>query len=288
MNRKVRAILFAVLGIILLGLGIFAVIRLYQQSIPEMLVGTEIIETDTSVEVDVVVTTRDLFLGDLIAEDDITTISMPAEFVPRDSISTIEEVTNKIIKTDMVQGEMVLQHNLADPTNINHDLAFILNEDHVLFAFPANDLMSSNSIIQRGDIVDILATIRVEVGNIGSINGEENQAPVDETDEKAPESTVLTLDAYQAVEVTALVADIVEVEQDAEVKPDAPPQREQINVRTYLLALPPQDALLLKHLIDTDAKFDMVLRAPTSRGEFELIPVTKEYIVELYGLGIVP
>jgi pilus assembly protein CpaB len=57
-------------------------------------------------------------------------------------------------------------------------------------------------------------------------------------------------------------------------------------VRAYLLALNPQDALVLKHLKDNGGVFDLVLRSPTSTQSFDLTPVTQEYIVELYGLEI--
>ena len=134
-----------------------------------------------------------------------------------------------------------------------------------------------------------MATISIDISKIGSIDGEETPAL---TTEEKPEDKVvriITMDAYQAVEITALVADIIPVEGEAATTdPNASPDRGDIRVRAYLLALPPQDALLLKHLIDTGATFDMVIRAPTSRGKFELIPISKEYIVELYGLGIVP
>jgi hypothetical protein len=46
--------------------------------------------------------------------------------------------------------------------------------------------------------------------------------------------------------------------------------------------------LVLKFLKDTGANFDMVLRAPTSSGQFQLTPVTAQYIRELYGLGLLP
>jgi len=68
-------------------------------------------------------------------------------------------------------------------------------------------------------------------------------------------------------------------------QPTPPPKT---RTRAYLLALPPQDALILKHLKDTGATFDIVLRAPTSTVQFELTPVTDEYIVEYYGLEILP
>jgi hypothetical protein len=66
----------------------------------------------------------------------------------------------------------------------------------------------------------------------------------------------------------------------------APPP--DTRIRAYLLALNPQDALILKHLKDTEAIFDIVLRAPTSTAQFDLTPDTEEYIIEYYGLAILP
>jgi hypothetical protein len=62
----------------------------------------------------------------------------------------------------------------------------------------------------------------------------------------------------------------------------------ETRIRAYLLALNPQDALILKHLKDIGAIFDFVLRAPTSTVQFELTSVTEEYIIEFYGLEILP
>jgi hypothetical protein len=59
-------------------------------------------------------------------------------------------------------------------------------------------------------------------------------------------------------------------------------------INAILLALNPQDALVLKHLKDTGAIFDIVLRSPTSELQFDLTPVTEQYIIEFYGLEILP
>ncbi len=293
MKIKFRAILFALLGIVLVGIGVYAATVLYRNITTSVEAVLAPPTPEPVTKVDVVVTTHDMFLGELIGSSDVTVVAVPAEYVPRDSISSVEDVVNKFIKTDLVQGEMILKHNLADPTNINHDLAFILSDNHVLFAFPANDMMSSHSIIQRGDIVDLFTTISLEVGNLGPVEGATSPGVVP-TPQPGQEEEIrprlLTMDAYQVLEITALIADIItsEEEQQAIQESGGAPDRGQIRVYGYLLALPPQDALLLKHMLDTGAKFDMVLRAPTSRGKFDLTPVTKEYIVELYGLGIVP
>ena len=70
------------------------------------------------------------------------------------------------LKQILIQGEMLLRHNLADPTNVNHDLAFALNEEHVLMAISIDDVMTKQSILKRGDIVDIFITMTESVSNV--------------------------------------------------------------------------------------------------------------------------
>jgi hypothetical protein len=56
------------------------------------------------------------------------------------------------------------------------------------------------------------------------------------------------------------------------------------NVRAYLLAVSPQDALVLKHLQDAGGNFDFVLRSPTSTELYELTPVISDYLNDRYQL----
>jgi Flp pilus assembly protein CpaB len=206
------------------------------------------------------------------------------EIAPRTAIANLEETVGKIIKTDLVQGEMVLSHNLADPTNNNNDLSFILSEDHVLMAFPANDLLSRESMVQRGDIVDIFATFKQKVKTVGEITTTTGEP-------QEPEMRTFTVDTLQKVGVTALVLEVLEQDTDPNLMQDQNNQaasRPTTRIKAYLLALNPRDALILKHLKDTDAIFDIVLRAPTSTVQFDLTPVTEEYIIEFYGLEILP
>lgn len=285
MSTKSKAILIIFAGVILVAVGVFASYLLIQSfqagqapAEPEIFV-EEVIKTD------VVVVTRDLFLGDRITETDVELASIPVENAPRTAIPTLEGAVGKIIKSDLVQGQMVLSHNLADPTNNNQDLSFILSDEHILYAFPAEDLMSRENIVQRGDIVDFFASFTVEIPS--------NEGPDPETgEEPEPLTRTFTIDAMQRLDVTALVVDIIEEEQpDPNLLPgqtSAGPPTRITNIRAYLLALDPQDALILKHLKDTGAVFDIVLRAPTSTVDFELTPVSEEFIIELYGLEILP
>jgi pilus assembly protein CpaB len=181
---------------------------------------------------------------------------------------------------------MVLLSNLADPTNIQHDLAFELEDDQVLMAFTAGDLLTSLSILQRGDLVDIFVTMNVTVEVRDTTALLNNQEP-------RTESRQFTFDAFQKVQITALVVDVAQEEQAAPAvaagtpAPTPVPLPSAITIRSLLLALDPQDALLLKHLRDTGANFDLVLRSPTSEQFFEAQPVMPEYLRDRYQLEII-
>ena len=93
--------------------------------------------------------------------------------------------------------------------------------------------------------------------------------------------------------MTALVLDVVQEESTTNTEENLLQSNnaqspENVTIKAYLLALAPQDALILKHFNDTGAIFDFVLRSPTSTVQFDLTPVTDEYIIEFYGLEILP
>jgi len=283
LSNKVKAILIILAGIVLVAIGVFASYLLIQRFQGQQ--GSEVPQ-EVIVRGDVVVVTRDLFLGDALTEGDLEVASVPVEVIPRNAVTDPEEAVGKFIKTDLVQGEMLLTHNLADPTNKVKDLSFILADDHVLFAFQPGDLLSSEDLVQRGDIVDIFATLTLEIEPPEEEIDPETGEPVE------PETREFTLDTFQRVGITALIVDVVQQgEGGGDLLPgqtaEGDPTRE-VDVRAYLLALNPQDALILKHLTDTGAIFDIVLRAPTSTIPFELTPVTEEFINEFYGLEILP
>jgi pilus assembly protein CpaB len=272
-------------GIVLVGIAVFVGILLYQR-----LNGGPVRAADQEdvVKTQVVIVTRDLFLGDQLTDADVKISLVPVELAPRGAIVELDDAIGTFTKTDLVSGEILLATNLANPTNSNHDLAFILSEEHVLMAFPASDLISRNNIILRGDIIDIFATFKQEIKTVPDNTTTTTTTTTDGTPEEPVERT-FTVDAFQKVGVTALVLEVVETDTPVLQGQNAG----EVTVTStktvsYLLALNPQDALVLKHLKDTDAIFDIVLRAPTSTIQFELTPVTEEYIIEFYGLEILP
>ncbi len=232
---------------------------------------------------------RDMSLGDRVNAGDVILSEVPVEVVPRDAITATDTVIGKILKADVVQGEMLLSHNVADPTNNNHDLSFILADDHVMMAFPATDQMSKENVIQRGDVIDIFATFQEQVKQVPGVTESTT------TTNQEPVMRVFTVDTFQKVSVTALVLDVINQEQATPAGVNltgagntTATSRTTTEISSYLLALTPQDALILKHLKDVNATFDFVLRSPTSTVQYDLTPVTEEYIIELYGLEILP
>ncbi len=291
MNRRVRiGILIALLGVGLVLAGFVVLSNFIQQSLAPLPPPTAV----PPITQDVVVTTRDISLGTLLEQTDLAIAAVPIELVPRDRLTDTELAVGRITKAQLVQGEMVLEHKLADPTNISGDLAYFIGEDKVLFAFPVSDLMTSLGILQRGDIVDILVTLTQQVkltdeqrNQTFTVVGSGNNDFV---------TTQITYDAFQQLELTAVIADIVYEEQaqapltlNAQGTPQPTPQPKpsQITVKALLLALDPQDALVLKHLKDLQADFDLVVRSPTSTEIFELTPVTSDYLVDKYKLEII-
>jgi Flp pilus assembly protein CpaB len=228
----------------------------------------------------VVVVTRDIAIGTVLREGDVQVVDVPVEISPRNTIETVEGVLGKIVKSQMVAGQMVLEHNLADPTNINHDLAFVLPDNRVLMAFQPGDLLTGLGIPQRGDIVDILMTI-----SRAAPPADEDEAALAGGAEEELQTAQFTLPAFQLIEISAVVFDVITQEVE-EGQPTPEPRSTDYTIHAYLLALEPQNALLLKYLVDTGADFDLVLRPPTSTQLFELVPVTDQYLIDRYQLEV--
>jgi pilus assembly protein CpaB len=280
-SRIITGIIIAVIGLSLLVVGIV----LASQMIDTMTAGTvpqptPVVETTVSV----VTVTRDIPEGKVFEASDLTISDIPIRFVPRNSISSLDAVIGKIAKVELYEGEMVLDHNVANPTGKIFDIAYVLDETHVLMALPATDLMSRESLIQRGDIIDILVSYEEVVQQ-----ADDEDAPAVEDGEEATRRELVTFTAKQRLGITAIVIEILrERDQQADPTIVTIPQREQIVVQTYLVSLDPQDALILKYLIDIGGTLDYVIRAPTSTGDFSLTPVTSQFIRELYGLELLP
>ena len=288
MNKRLRTgIIIAVVGIAMIAIGLFVLGRLVRDALAPLPAPTPIPVTTAKV----LITTHDIAIGSLLAAEDMVQVDMPIELVPRDALTDLAQAENKMVKVNMVANEVVLAHNLVDPTNAVGDLAFVIGDNQVLMAFPSDDLMSGLGVLQPGDNVDILVSIN-QVVEVLSATGETT------AQEQQTISKLFTFDAKQKVVIQAIIADVVQEEGTAPIAatvvenssgtpvPTPTPNPGARTVRAYLLAVAPQDALVLKHLKDAGGTFDIVLRSPTSKEEFELSPVMSDYLNDRYELQI--
>lgn len=291
MSRTARfGILFVLLGLVLAVVGIVVVGNIVRSSLAPLPVATPI----PPVTEKVVVTTHDVTLGAVLQAGDLAVVEVPVELVPLGVMRSPEEVVGRMTKIPLVSGEMVLPHHLADPTNVQHDLAFVLGDDQVLMAFPAGDLLSQLNLLQPGDLVDVLASFTAPVQR------DELVIVADEEDQE--EEVLFTFDALQRVTISAVIVEIIESRSRSSSsgalaggdgplaqgtpQPTPTPAPSEVDVNAILLALSPQDALVLKHLKDSGAIIDIVLRAPTSNQNFELDPVMPDYMIDRYRLEV--
>lgn len=284
-----RGILLVIAGILFVALGIFVVWSLVQDVLAPLAPPTQ----PAVVTEKILVTSRGVPLAAVLAPDDLKLVDIPVELVPLNRMTDPNDAVGKVVNIPMVAGEMILPHHLVDPSNvIDRTLAFSLEDNEVLMAFPVVDLMSRLNILKRGDLVDILVTGSYQVAGGGALLGAEEE-----------ETKTYTLDAMQRITISAVVLDVVVAPQPAptaQIEPEAlltpgaaatptplpPPESSRLESApiALMLALAPQDALVLKHLKDTGAIFDLVLRAPTSTELFDTVPVTEEYLIERFQL----
>lgn len=238
----------------------------------------------------VLVTTHAIPLRGILKAEDLTLVEVPIELVPPGALTGKSAAAGKITKVPLAAGEMVLEHHLADPTKTSKDLAFTIGDDQVIMAFPATDLMSQINILQAGDLVDILVSLEVPV-----MPAQANSAGAPGQEPKS-EDQLFTFNALQRITIQAVVVKVTpqrttgttasrtSTTAGATPVPTPTPVPPEIEPQAILLALSPQDALVLKHLKDAGGVIDIVLRAPTSTQLFQLEPVMPDYLKDRYEL----
>jgi pilus assembly protein CpaB len=213
----------------------------------------------------VVIATRAVNRGAVLQDLDVGLKEVPTDTVPDGALTSTDEAIGKVSTIALVSGEVLLSSRLLEPSKATSQVAFVVPAGKVVMAFPVTDLMSSLNLLQAGDTVDILFSLKVQA-----------QAG------QSGQDYLSTFDALQNTKITAIVMPPVPAAgknssssstKDVVAKPDA-----------LLLALDPQDALVLKHLKDADGIVDIVLRAPSDNQLFDTKPVDQRYLLDQYGI----
>ncbi len=215
-----------------------------------------------SPKVKVVVASRVMGVRELIQSGDVETRSAPVDIVPESALRSMDEAIGWLTIAPLAPGQMVLSGQLISPTIKGASAAFVMDKSKVAMAFPADDLMTRNSLLQPGDHVDVLFSLAVE-------------AP----DQSKGE--LVTFNALQNLEIAALVRP-----SDLESKAKSEAGIKGAQPLAIVFAVTPQDALVLKYLKDMGGTVDIVLRAPDAKEQFAVQPIHMDYLADRYQLRI--
>jgi len=218
----------------------------------------------------VIAARQDIPARQIVPADAVEIRNLPLEEIPSGAIFRMEDAVGKFSLQEAKAGQPLLAQNLVSPQSgpgsaitSSVKLASLLPIDKIGMVLPASDLLSQSGDIDIGDRVDVLASMVVA----GATEGEAGQV------------TLMSLQNVPVVKV------IEETESGASQGQggQAPPRKK---IGGLVLAVDPQDAVILKYFIDANAKVSMDVRPPKLTTVFVVLPVTINYIADKYGIQV--
>jgi Flp pilus assembly protein CpaB len=225
----------------------------------------------------VVVARNPIAANSVIRVDNVT--QQERDQVPSGAAMQVQDVVGGTALRDIAQGEVI---KMQDIRVITGTLTSLVG-DQLAVALPANDVLSKWGVIVTGDHVDLLFTRDVIL--------EKPMYPWDlataedlefyglERDQRFDTVTALTL---QNLEVLQIVQEPqAEAQQGAEEQEGA-----VLRARALILKVEPQDAVLLKYLMDLGGSIQLALRSPDNEALFNVQPVNINYLMLRYGIAL--
>ena len=213
----------------------------------------------------VIVARKDISARQVVSSEAVEARALLLEEIPSGAIFQVEDAVGKLSLQDVKTGQPVLAQSLvASAAGVGGAvitstgaLAALLPPDKIGVVLPAGDLLSQSGEVNAGDHLDILASINV----------------VDK-DGKGGQVTLMHLQNVP----------IVKVLQEATAQPQQGGQQVQQRpkITGLVLAVDPQDGVILKYFIDANARVSTDLRSPKLTMSFEVSPVSLDYLADKY------
>ena len=232
-------------------------------------------QTPETVEVEkqaVVVARNPIAVNDVIRVDNVTL--MERDDIPSGAAVEVMDVENAVALRNIAQGEVILMQDVYLPGD---DVQDILG-DQVAVALPANDILSKWGAVLPGDHVDVLVTLDVILEkpmypqDVRTL--EELELYAIERDQSMDNASVLTLQNLEVIRI------IEEPAPEGEQDPENPVPRNQ----ALILKADPQDAVVLKYLLDVVGSVSLAKRSPENEALFNVQPVNINYLMLRYGV----
>jgi Flp pilus assembly protein CpaB len=249
------------------------------------------VAVDTTPRVQVVVAARAVPLRAQLTEADLRLAEFAVETVPQGALASVPDAVGRITMVELYPGEPVLAQRLVDPNYVSGDgrTALVLAPEEILMAFPATDLLSTLTVLKPGDRVDLYISLEIPWGRELAATGA--AATTAATAGTGAVTELTTFIVLQNVGIAALPGSIPEQAPEEQaaaglIPGDTQPQQQAATQppTAILFTMAPQDALVLKYIMDKGAVQSIVLRAPGADTPFETEPVNIDYVINRFNL----
>jgi Flp pilus assembly protein CpaB len=215
----------------------------------------------------------------VIRPGDISTEERPIADIPSGAIFKTDDAVGRIAVRSIPSGQVLLAQQLIEsfagspgieasdvPTDtVNFSEA--LGDELVAFALPVGDKLSREGILLAGDRVDLLFSTDV----VGQQEGTGGKVSI-----YAIQDLVVLQIIYQPQPEE-------KKEEESEAEKEASQSAQPALVpKTLILAIQPQDSVVLKYALDSQSPIDLVLRARDNRRFFDVDSVHINTISERY------
>ncbi len=205
---------------------------------------------------------RDIPFGSVLKEEDIKLIEWPGEppFKKGSYFKDAKELAGRVLKSDLVEGEPILEGELAPPDS-KVSLAAFIPPGMRAYAVKIDRELEQGSLLVKGARVDVVVTLEPEGRSMEKVS-----------------KTIL-----HDVEVLCVGMPPLGEEAEADAKPA---QSSFSKTSTVILLVTPLDAEKL-HLATTEGRISLVVRGFSDKGEPDMAKSHRVTTVE-DALGILP
>jgi len=270
MNRR-RGIIWLIAGLVLAILAAALSYYAFQQLIVEQ---QQALPLEQEPSTQTVVVAKELISErSVIGLADLSTEERPVEEVPSGAIFKTDDAVGRITNRSILPGQVLLAQNLVEssfqPANLEGGEAVTgtvnfnqsLGDNLVAYALPTVGRLSQEGILLPGDHIDVLFSTDV-MGQQEGTGGK------------------VSIYAIQDLEVLQIIYQPPPPPAEGE-EPPAAETRSTIP-KTLILAVEPQDAVVLKYAVDTNTVIDVALRNEDNRRFFDVEAVTINTISDRY------
>lgn len=222
----------------------------------------------------VVVAVVDIPFRRSVSESEVAIRDLPIESIPEGAATTLDQVVGKMSTVDVFANQPLLVQQMVTPDVVTQQVALSVPKGKIVTAVPTESKLIANRLIRPGDRIDLLATFELEVMR------EQGGGPM-------PESVGL----LQNLEVHAIILPVANIDEGADAVKGTTEggvfRTADEEGQSVLLAVDPQDALTIRHILDVGGELDLALRGPDDDSTVDVEPVDQFYLADRYNIDLV-